>query len=534
MNPAAGQRFLGYAFSVGDAFLELDCDGIIRSFEGAASWLGANESEELTGRSIFDLVEEDDAIVVRCSLRVLRQSRRLGPIRLSCGLRPGSRRSVGLYLASLPEDDGENERVYAVLVALGRLRMLPAASDGADTPSMDVESFLSRLKDLSLEEGSGRPLMITLLRVDEERLPGDRQAFARQLAALSVDGQAAARLGEGRYALLHEAGDGERSADLLKETLSEATGQMFHSATMPVSEMELSDADAARAVVYSIRQFADESAEPDLQSLSLHYREEMARTRSRILEFRNILQQRRFTLAYQPVVRLADRSLHHVEALARFDSRRGSTGEMIAFAEDIGLIVEFDLAVLSKVTAMLARPPGELSSTIAVNISGRSLSSPAFTSALDSLLGRSTRFGGRLLFELTESARIADLTVVNDVLLRVRQAGHPVCLDDFGAGLAGYQYLRHLEVDYVKLDGSYIQRALTDLKTRAFLHSMVTLCQDLGIATIAECVETEEEAGLVKELGVDMGQGYLFGAPHHQLPKTMRGEVPVRTMTARG
>lgn len=518
MDPASAQRFLAYAFSVGDVFLELDTDARIASVEGAAQWLGAKRAEDLLGRPVYQLLDEDDATVLRCSLRVLEQARRLGPILVECGVNPAVRRPVGLYLASLPDGTGH---VHVVVVSQARLGSA-AASESGGVPAMDIETFLGRLKDLAAQESGGRPLMISLLRVDEARLPGDRDAFTRQLAALSADGRSATRLSEGRYALLHEAGDGGEATDLLRETLAEATGQHFQSATLPVAEMELSDADAARAAVYSIRKFADESEEMDLEHLATHCREEIGRARQRVHRFRKILKERRFSLAFQPVVRLADRSLQHVEALARFDARGETTAEMIAFAEDVGMIIEFDLAVLTKVTSVLAHAGGRQASTIAVNVSGRSLSTPAFARALDDMLSRSHRYASRLLFEITESARITDLEAVGTVVQRIRDAGHPVCLDDFGAGLAGYQYLRHLAVDYVKLDGSYVRQALDDFKTRAFLHSMATLCQDLGIATIAECVETEAEAAMVKRLGVEYGQGFLFGPPQHKLPAEMR------------
>jgi len=511
-------RFIAYAFSVGDAFIELDDELVIRQFDGAAAWLGAESEETMVGVSMLDFLAEEDRPIFRTSARILQEAVRLGPIRIRWGARPDARQPVGLYLSALPDQDG---KLHAVLVSAARLGI---ADDQAGVPAaLDLESFIGRLKEAAeTRDPEGRSLLISLLRVDESALPSDKNGFMRQLAALSLDGQSAARLGDGRYALLHEARDGAHAIELMKETLADATAQPFHAATLPMAEMDLSDTDAARAVVYSIRKFADESEDFDLETLAARYKSEMAETRRRILEFRSILHERRFSLAYQPIVDLATRRVHHVEALARFDARTHTTAEMIAFAEDIGMILEFDLAVLNKVAGVLARQGGQIPRAVAVNISGRSLSAPAFTEELESFLAHGARFGERLLFEITESARIQDLEGVNAVLQRIRQAGHPVCLDDFGAGLAGYRYLRYLDVDYVKLDGSYVRNALSDAKMRAFLHSMVTLCHDLGVTTIGECVEMEEEAVLLAELEVDYGQGYLFGAPQHKLPKAMR------------
>ena len=91
--------------------------------------------------------------------------------------------------------------------------------------------------------------------------------------------------------------------------------------------------------------------------------------------------------------------------------------------------------------------------------------------------------------------------------------GFKVYLDDFGAGASGFQYLKHLNIDALKIDGDYIRDALKSREDRAFLNATSTLCQELGIKTVAEWVETEEHARLIKKIGIDFGQGYYFGMP---------------------
>ena len=86
-------------------------------------------------------------------------------------------------------------------------------------------------------------------------------------------------------------------------------------------------------------------------------------------------------------------------------------------------------------------------------------------------------------------------------------------MDDFGAGASGFQYLKAIEADYVKIDGMYIRDALGSRNGRAFLKSMAELCRDLGIKTVGECVEDTAQAEFLKKIGVDYGQGYLFGRP---------------------
>ena len=146
--------------------------------------------------------------------------------------------------------------------------------------------------------------------------------------------------------------------------------------------------------------------------------------------------------------------------------------------------------------------------------------------SLHELLRRHAEVGDQLMFEVTESAKISRLDETNEVIQGLRQAGHHVCLDDFGAGAAAFQYLRAMQVDYVKIDGVYVREALTTPNRKAFLRAMAGLCRDIGIQTVAEMVETEDEAKFLIDARVEYGQGYLFGKPGpgitaiHETPAT--------------
>ena len=136
-----------------------------------------------------------------------------------------------------------------------------------------------------------------------------------------------------------------------------------------------------------------------------------------------------------------------------------------------------------------------------------------FASRLHELLGRHRGLARRLIFEITESTELQDLEAANKVIQSLRDLGHEMCLDDFGAGFASFQYLHGLHVDYVKLDGKYIRPVLDSPRDRVMLKAMVGLCADLRVRTVAEMVETETQAGLLASIGVEFGQGWLFGKP---------------------
>ena len=175
--------------------------------------------------------------------------------------------------------------------------------------------------------------------------------------------------------------------------------------------------------------------------------------------------------------------------------------------EAVGLAVALDRAVLRRALGAIA----EVGASIAVNVSGLSIADPGFAEEL--IAAASGVLPGRLLVELTETAEIDDIPAAAARIARLRAAGTPVCLDDFGAGSASFRYLRDLRVDMVKIDGAYVQAAARGAQGRAFVASMRALATSTGAETIAEMVETEAEAALMGELGVQYGQGWLFGRP---------------------
>ena len=100
-----------------------------------------------------------------------------------------------------------------------------------------------------------------------------------------------------------------------------------------------------------------------------------------------------------------------------------------------------------------------------------------------------------------------------DAIAQFRAHGVPVCLDDFGAGGAAFRYLRAFGVDYVKIDGLYVRAAARGARERGFVAAMVELAGQADAKVVAEMIETEDQAALMRELGVHYGQGWLFGRP---------------------
>ena len=121
---------------------------------------------------------------------------------------------------------------------------------------------------------------------------------------------------------------------------------------------------------------------------------------------------------------------------------------------------------------------------------------------------------------------MTDLAGANQFIQNLRGEGFPVCLDDFGAGAANFQYLSTMEVDVVKLDGSAVRNAQKAPRGKAFLKSLVGLCRDLGVETIAEMVDDEEGLKFIRECGVQYVQGYLFGKPNTNIKSFKELRLP--------
>ena len=119
----------------------------------------------------------------------------------------------------------------------------------------------------------------------------------------------------------------------------------------------------------------------------------------------------------------------------------------------------------------------------------------------------------RLLVEVTETAAIGDLDAATRRLTALRNKGIHICLDDFGVGAASLDYLHRLPADTVKIDGRFVRDITTDERSRSLVSHVVKLCRELKITTVVEMIETEEQAAISRGLGVNYGQGWLFGRP---------------------
>src|SRR5690606_15125779 len=206
------------------------------------------------------------------------------------------------------------------------------------------------------------------------------------------------------------------------------------------------------------------------------------------------------------------------EALARLRCSDGtllSGAVVVPAAEQLGYVPMLDRRALQLALAMLAERRDVV---LSVNISPRTLADPSWVARFKTDLLDARALAPRLIVDITEGPVIEDLDQLRDLTTWLRTVGARIALDDFGAGYTSFATLRALDLDYVKIDGAFVRRAPTDREDLAFVRALVELAKVRGVATVAEWIEDDATARLMRGLGVDALQGFLFGAPSSELP----------------
>ncbi|MGZ8288596.1 MAG: EAL domain-containing protein [Telluria sp.] len=228
------------------------------------------------------------------------------------------------------------------------------------------------------------------------------------------------------------------------------------------------------------------------------------------------LKRREFSLLYQPIVDLQSGEWVGAEALIRWQRPAGELllpDFFIPFAEQNGLIEDITKCVFQLVArdtgSFLKRNPGF---HIAINLSAADLHSTELRGLLDRLLDETGALPGNVIVEITERG-LLDVDVVRRVLHEVRALGFAIAIDDFGTGYSSLSYLATLEVDYLKIDKSFIDAIATESPTSHVVQHIIGMAKSLRLRMVAEGVTTQEQAQFLRERGVEFAQGWLFGKP---------------------
>ena len=225
------------------------------------------------------------------------------------------------------------------------------------------------------------------------------------------------------------------------------------------------------------------------------------------------LKDARFTLAYQPIISTVTGEVTFYEGLARMldeDGNAIAAGGFVPVVEQMGLMRLIDRKVLGLGLDALERNPAM---KLSINVSGLTAVDPPWLRQLEDRLQDRHDLASRLILEITETVALDDIDESSRFVDSLNKFGCRVALDDFGAGFTSFRHLSALNVTMVKIDGSFVRGLTNNDENLLFVRTFINLAKGIGLESVVEWVETEDEAELLKREGVDYLQGWHCGRP---------------------
>ncbi|MDD3763936.1 MAG: EAL domain-containing protein [Nevskiales bacterium] len=439
---------------------------------------------------------------------------------------------------------GCTERVLRVSDADGDV-LVWFAEPGADdserpqrdpaTGLLDKHAFEARLRRLLNERRDG---VLIRFEVDQFKLINDaygRAAGAQLLAELGrliaaqVRGEdEPAYLGGDDFAVLLEGCDLDHAWHVAERVRLQVAAQGFewsgrgYGVTVSVGIASFADAYQDLGELMKAADVACEASKSRGRNrIEIFHRDdsELERVRgeqswgARVLD---VLEDGKFALFRQRITPLHDDlGPEHYEVLLRIRGLHGWTvpPDFVVAAERYGLMPQVDRRIIARTLRQLARvEPGERA-VMAINLSGSSLSDQSLAAYISRMLEQTEVSPQHVRFEITETAAIANISRAVALVGSLRELGCRVALDDFGAGMSSFSYLKSLEVDMIKIDGSFVRNVTRDAVDAATVESMVKVASLRGLQTVAECVEDAASLNRLRELGVHYAQGFFLHRP---------------------
>jgi EAL domain-containing protein (putative c-di-GMP-specific phosphodiesterase class I)/PAS domain-containing protein len=519
-------RFIAFAFAGADLLVEMDDSDVVTYSAGAGEALYGIADSELLGKPLVDFVIARDRKKFTDSIQRLRNSGRLDHTPLTMVGSSGAMsrmRMAGIKLPQFPK---------GYHLVLSRISPLAEAEAEKTTTSTDPRVRFVEMVQQRLNEANrmGEEYTLTLFDLSASSFghcdPATLQSFLstilHALEECSVRQNSAGPLHDRAFGLVH---DNSVSAGAVQKKLAEVVAQFsgkvkgaslkMQTATLEMDDKALTAEDIGKALNFIISGFLRDGGKFAIRSLAEGAKVAVEDTLVRVRNFRKMIKGERLVFLYQPMVNIHTGGVLAYEAFGRISHDKGyfNPAQIIPFATDMGVIGEFDLIAVQKalVTMKAAADISSLAS-IAVNVSGTSLGNPAFYHALLKILEQHKPMLARLVLEITDAARIYNLDEARRLLARIKRLGVRLSLDDFGSGGSAFDILKILPVDFVKIDSSYVFDA-REKRGRSVLRALTTLTHDLGMTSIAECVEDSHMMAVLKDVGIDYAQGYFFAPP---------------------
>jgi diguanylate cyclase (GGDEF)-like protein/PAS domain S-box-containing protein len=540
--------------SIGDGVITTDANGLVDYINPVAQDLTGWDTRSAHGESVQTLMtlinENTRATVDNPVSRCLREGRVITLAENSVLINKDGN-EIPIQDSAAPIRDRLGNIIGAVMVfhdvsKESRLfrKLSYQASHDTLTGLINRREFENRLVS-ALDDAHGNPeLTHALLYLDLDQFKVVNDTFGhtagdellRQIADVvqanirSTD--TVARLGGDEFGILLERCSEDRAMEVAEAIRGAVEAHRFNwkdaytSARCSIGVVVVSNESPDVASVMSSADVACYSAK-DMGRNQIHlYQDSDAALRHEEMKWvsriTSAVEEGRLELFFQPIVGIGRDNLAgrgHYELLLRMRDEDGeivSPDQFIPAAERYNLMSTLDRWVIRHALTQLAdRNPeaGEARYTLAINLSGTSLSEDRFLEFVIDELQQQALPQGAICFEITETAAISNLSRVIHFMQALKKLGCKFSLDDFGSGLSSFTYLKNLPVDYLKIDGQFIRHVVEDSVDESMVKAINDVGQAMGIETIAERVESQEVVEKLSELGIRYAQGYYFARP---------------------
>ena len=341
----------------------------------------------------------------------------------------------------------------------------------------------------------------------------------------SLDGKIAAEIGNDQYSVLHGGDEDIQKLEAAIQSIAqnhdpEGNGITISTHTIQADLDSLTGQEASRALFYTLNEEKNDEDGVSIVSLGDNYKKKVKDNKSKLEEFKDIVERVDFDIHFQPIVDLKTEETTHFEVLSRF--RNGDTLDWIMFAEDMELCADFDVAVVERAMNYIHYKAGTTRTKFSVNISNKSIENPEFLEKLKEQLAKRD-LKHRIMVEITQTSAIKNHKRVYAFVKVLQNDGYEVALDDVTANKSAIDMLQQIPVDYIKIHDKNIRRLLTSDEDHENIQNLIKECKNMGINVVAKAIETQEQADILKKMGAKYAQGYLFGkaanAPSFKPPK---------------
>ncbi|MEW8690992.1 MAG: EAL domain-containing protein [Candidatus Thiodiazotropha endolucinida] len=547
-NTMAEQRTRAMLSSVEDAVILLDASGRVEFANLAAEGMTGYSNRQMTGRrltEVYRVFDESDTEKKPLPFEKIVDSEGCQLVLMH---REGLSLPVQQSITSLRDEAGNLESIVLVFKDTSQSRKLAAqlswqSSHDPVTRLYNRTEFDRQLTGLLEQSGIEECVHCLLyLDIDRFKIVNDNCGHAagdellRQLASLikrSIrNSDLLARLGGDEFGILLtqcSIDAAERIADSIRLSIQGfrfVYGDKSFSQSVSIGMVPIDNQSNNLEQILSLADSACFSAKEEGRN-KIHIYDPLGSSAARrhgeakwVTHIRSALDEDRFTLYVQPIKSINNNAAEHVEVLIRMLDESGELilpGAFIPAAERFGLMPNVDRWVIDRLIRYMV-DHRELCLAAGrryfINLSGHSLCDE---DVLQMILDRIKRYDipkGMLCFEVTETAAISNLTSAEHFMRTLQRFGCEFALDDFGSGLSSFSYLKHLPVEYLKIDGAFVKEMLDNLIDDSMVDAINRIGHIMGLETIAEFVENDSVLHRLKDIGIDYAQGYGICRPY--------------------